>query len=111
QGVQQSVCIVLASRSANNDTNVPSKVMFHALSVGHREEKFKELNSLRLANKVWTECPSDWRAPFLPASQGAWGDYPRVEDLFCYSGTGVMSGRTWIIAPDVESLEKRWQAL
>jgi hypothetical protein len=111
QGVQQPVCIVLASRSADSKTSVPAKVMFHALSIGHRQEKFKELLALRLANKVWTECPSDWRAPFLPSSQGAWATYPSLEDLFIYNGSGTMSGRTWIIAPDVESLERRWKVL
>jgi len=34
-----------------------------------------------------------------------------LEDLFVYNGSGVMPGRTWIIAPDVDSLEKRWQTL
>jgi hypothetical protein len=31
--------------------------------------------------------------------------------LFAYNGSGVMPGRTWIIAPDADSLLKRWQAL
>jgi hypothetical protein len=111
QAVQQPVCIVLASRSAKSDANVPAKVMFHALSPGHRQEKFNALGALRLKSKAWTECPSDWRAPFLPASQGAWAAYPKLEDLFIYDGSGVMPGRTWIIAPDVESLQQRWQTL
>jgi hypothetical protein len=34
-----------------------------------------------------------------------------LEDLFIYNGSGVMPGRTWIISPDVVSLEQRWQAL
>ena len=111
QGVQQPVCIVLASRSVSNDSNVPAKVMFQSLPTGHRQEKFKALNMLRLNSKAWVECPSDWRAPFLPASTGAWATYPKLDDLFVYDGSGVMPGRTWIIAPDAESLEKRWQTL
>ena len=111
QGVQQPVCIVMASRSAKSKTSVPARVLFHALPVGQRQEKFKALNALTLKSNVWTECPSDWRAPFLPASKGAWATYPALEDLFAYNGSGTMPGRTWIIAPDVESLERRWQAL
>ena len=111
QAVQQPVCIVLASRSAKNSESVPGKVRFHALSGGHRQEKFKALNALKLTNKIWTDCPSDWRASFLPASQGAWATYPALEEFFVYNGSGTMPGRTWIIAPDLESLEKRWQAL
>jgi hypothetical protein len=111
QGVQQPVCIVMASRSTQNAAAKPASVMFHALPQGHGQEKFKALNSLALASKVWIECPSDWRAPFLPASKGAWATFPNLEDLFVYNGSGTMPGRTWIIAPDVESLERRWKAL
>jgi hypothetical protein len=110
QGVQQPICVVLASRSAKSDAHTPARVMFHALEAGHRKEKFGALGALRLEGG-WTECPSEWRAPFLPASTSAWATYPKLEDLFIYNGSGVMPGRTWIIAPDVESLEKRWRAL
>lgn len=111
QGVQQPVCIVLASRSAKSDPKVPAKVRFQTLPSGHRTEKFKALREVRLKAGAWIECPTDWRAPFLPASTGAWATYPKLEDLFIYNGSGSMPGRTWIIAPDAESLERRWQEL
>lgn len=113
QAVQQPVCIVLASRSAIGTTgpSKPAKVMFQSLPPGHREEKFKALGAMRLKSSAWTECPSDWRAPFLPASVGAWATYPALDDLFVYNGSGVMPGRTWIIAPDAESLQRRWEVL
>jgi len=113
QGVQQPVCIVMASRSATakSDVNTPGKVLFQALPSVHRLEKFKALAALRVNSSAWVECPSDWRAPFLPASQRAWASYPQLEDLFLNNGSGVMPGRTWIIAPDVESLTRRWQKL
>jgi hypothetical protein len=31
--------------------------------------------------------------------------------LFVYNGSGVMPGRTWVIAPDAESLQRRWTRL
>lgn len=111
QGVKQPVCIVLASRSAKNDTNIAAKVRFQALPTGHRSEKFKALAKLRLEDSAWIECPSDWRAPFLPASTGAWATYPKLEELFACNSSGVMPGRTWIIAPDPDSLEQRWERL
>lgn len=86
QAVQQPVCIVLASRSAQNDSNAPAKVRFHALPRGQRREKFAALSTLHLAASPWTECPADWRAPFLPASGGSWITYPKLEDLFVYNG-------------------------
>lgn len=56
------------------------------------------LAKLALSSKAWIDCPTNWRAPFLPASTGAWADYPPLEDLFIYNGSGVMPGRTWIIS-------------
>ena len=77
EGVQQPVCIVLASRSAKNDPTSPAKVRFHALPAGHRTDKFTALGNLRLQANAWTDCPTDWRAPFLPAPTGAWATYPK----------------------------------
>lgn len=111
QGVQQPVCIVLTSRSAGNDEKLPAKVCFQALPAGHRTEKFTALGKLNLSSSAWIECPTDWRAPFLPASTGQWSTFPKLEDLFIYDGSGVMPGRTWVIAPDSNSLHQRWQKL
>lgn len=84
---------------------------FHSLPEGLREEKFAALGDLPLSGDKWIDCPKSWRAPFLPFSVGAWSTYPSLEELFVYSGSGVMPGRTWIIAPDAESLRRRWKAL
>jgi hypothetical protein len=109
--VQQPVCIVLAARQLGKDSNEPARVYFRSLREGRREEKFKELNSCALADADWIDCPTEWRAPFLPAATGLWADAPALEDFFIYNGSGVMPGRTWIIAPDAESLRLRWNRL
>ena len=111
QGVQQPVCIVLVSRTANTDANSPATVLYHCLPKGRREEKFAALSKLTLEGDAWIDCASNWRAAFLPASNGAWATYPALDDLFAYNGSGVMPGRTWVIAPDADSLRQRWHAL
>ncbi len=111
QGVQQPVCIVLASRSAKSRSDTPATVRFLSLPEGKREAKFAALAKVTLGGKAWVDCPTDWRAPFLPASTGAWSTYPALEGFFLYNGSGVMPGRTWVIAPDAESLRRRWQKL
>jgi hypothetical protein len=111
EDVQQPVCIVLASRPPGTDAERPATVRFRALPTGDRRHKFNALRSLTLAAAGWVECPSKWRAPFLPQSAGAWSTYPALDDLFIYNGSGVMPGRTWVIAPDAESLRRRWQIL
>lgn len=111
QGVQQPVCVVLASRTGKPDPARPARVRYHALSVGRREEKFAALALLTLDGTAWTDCPDDWRAPFLPAPTGGWATYPELDLLFAYNGSGVMPGRTWVIAPDKGSLVERWHRL
>jgi hypothetical protein len=111
QGVQQPVCIVLAARKLAKNLDDPAIVHFHALPKGKREQKFKALGELSLFGSEWTNCSSGWRDPFLPAANGAWATFPSVNQLFAYDGSGVMPGRTWIIAPDIESLRARWLRL
>ena len=82
---------------------MPATVRFRALPAGHREDKFARWPSSRSTIDGWVDCPTDWRAPFLPQPTGDWATYPALEELFVYNGSGVMPGRTWIIAPDAES--------
>ncbi len=111
QAVQQPVCIVLAARSKQKAADAPAAVKYTVLPAGKREEKFAALAKLKLQSKVWQDCSTDWRAPFLPAATGDWASYPALDELFAYNGSGVMPGRTWIISPDAESLQQRWRKL
>src|SRR5260370_25037380 len=99
----------MVSRSAKSDTNTLAKVLFQALPSVHRLEKFKILASLKLNGPGWIACPDESRAAFLPASTGAWATYPKLENLFIYNGCGVQPKRTWVIAPDADSLIRRCQ--
>lgn len=111
EGVQQPVCIVLAAKRYGTDADAPARVHFRALPAGRREEKFAVLAKLSLDGSGWDDCPSEWRAPFLPQAGGQWADFVPLKSLFAYDGSGVMPGRTWIIAPDVATLDKRWSRL
>jgi len=111
EGVQQPVCIVMAAKLATTDETKPARVHFRALPTGSREDKFKALAGMSLDGPGWIDGASDWRAPFLPAAEDDWASYPGLEDLFDYNGSGVMAGRTWVIAPDAQSLRDRWKRL
>ncbi|MBL9124973.1 MAG: N-6 DNA methylase [Planctomycetaceae bacterium] len=111
QAVQQPVCIVLVARSKQKAADKPAAVKYAVLPAGKREDKFAALAKLKLASKAWQDCSTDWRAPFLPEATGNWATYPSLDELFAYNGSGVMPGRTWIIAPDEESLRLRWRSL
>lgn len=111
QGVQQPVCIVMVSRDKPTDGETPAKVRYRALPSEHRTKKFEALAAMTLDETEWTDCPTGWRNPFLPEATGAWATYPKLEEFFYDNGSGVMPGRTWIIAPDAASLVKRWDKL
>jgi hypothetical protein len=111
QAVQQPVCIVLVVRLAGCDPTVPARVRFRSLPAGPREDKFAAISAITLDSHGWIDCTDDWRASFLPAPTAEWGAFPALDDFFVYNGSGVMPGRTWVIAPDAEWLRRRWNAL
>ena len=111
QGVQQPVCIVMALRKSRTAAPEPARVRYRTLDGKTREDKFTAFDVISLEDDGWVECPDEPRAPFLPKASGAWSDFALLEDLFTYNGAGVMPGRVWVIAPDRQSLESRWDAL
>ena len=111
QGVQQPVCIVMALRKSRTVSPQPARVRYRTLDGKTREDKFSAFADISLEDDGWVACPDEPRAPFLPKASGAWGDFAPVEDIFTYDGSGVMPGRVWVIAPDRQSLETRWNAL
>lgn len=111
QGVQHPLRIVLAARKKGKDREVPARLHVRQLTTGPRQDKFAELEKITLAGSGWADGPSDWRAPFLAEAKGAWADFLALEGLFEYDGSGVMPGRTWVIAPDIASLNSRWARL
>ncbi len=111
QGVQQPVCIVMALRKSRTASPQPARVRYRTLDGETREDKFTAFDGISLEDDGWVKCPDEPRASFLPKASGAWGDFVPLEDIFTYNGSGVMPGRVWVIAPDRQSLEARWNAL
>ncbi|MEV0626786.1 type ISP restriction/modification enzyme [Nonomuraea wenchangensis] len=111
QGVKQEICIMLVVRDGSTGSQTPAPVLYRQLAPGDRGEKFHELADIHLGDSGWRESPDDWRASFLPQSRTAWGTYPALDDLMIYSGSGIMTGRAWVIAPDHNTLIDRWNTL
>ena len=111
QDVQQPVCIVLAARSAAKNRDTPARLRYRSLPKGKREQKFEALAKLALDDAAWQDGASGWRDPFLPEQSGAWATFPSLAEFFVWSSPGVKTHRTWVIAPDNQTLEKRWDVL
>lgn len=111
EGVQQPVCIVLAARSPTKGREIPARLRYTVLPTGKRTVKFEALAHLSLTDSRWTTGASGWREPFLPEQRGAWAEFPALLELFAWSSPGTKTHRTWVISPDIASLEKRWETL
>ena len=111
QAVMQPVCIVMATRWRVRQPGGLARVRWRALPRGHRDAKFEALAALTLEGPGWQLCADEDRAPFLPKSMDAWASFPLLQHFFVYNGAGVQPKRTWVIAPDADSLRSRWNAL
>ncbi len=110
-GVQHQLCIVLAARAPNKSSDMPAAVHYLALPKARREEKFGALAKLSLGNSAWQSGATGWRDPLLPEQSGIWITFPTLAEFFGWSSPGVKTHRTWVIGPDFQSLERRWNIL
>lgn len=109
--IQTPVAIAIAMRAKKGRKDQPAKVHYARLE-GTRKEKLEALEAIRNFKSVkWQECPGDWQAPFRPAGKGEYFTWPLLTDLMPWQHSGVQLKRTWPIAPDVNTLERRWRAL
>ena len=111
EAMKHEVCITLAVRNGAGDTDTPARVHYRQLEPGVRTEKFTQLQGIHLSDPDWRTCGTSWRDPFLPQAADDWASYLALDDVFLYSGTGIMAGRSWIVDPDPDILLARWDLL
>lgn len=107
--VQQPICIGIFARYGKGDKNYPASIHHTAIS-GTQSSKFEKLLNLKPNDSAWNAVPSEWTAPFQPASLG-WESYPGLSDLLPWKQPGVKPNRNWVYAPDRETLLERWATL
>ncbi len=109
--IQTPVAIAVAFRSREANMDKPAKVHYARIR-GKRAEKLAQLNEIKsLETMEWRVCPDDWQAPLRPAGVGEFFDWPLLTNLMPWQHSGAELKRTWPIAPDVETLERRWREL
>ncbi|MEU3168538.1 type ISP restriction/modification enzyme [Streptosporangium sp. NPDC006930] len=106
-GVAQELCIAIFVRTRKSRRE--PAIVHHLKIEGHRNHKLARLSALKLADKHWRRCVTNWEAPFLPPGSDVWESSFRFEDLMPWSSRGVTPGRKWVYAPDKATLSKRWQ--
>lgn len=109
-GVRQPLAIGLFVRTADADENSPADIKYTAIT-GLQAQKFDSLAQLSLDGEEWRPARSGWSDRLTPAPESAWDDWPAMDQLFPWASIGVAPKRTWVYAPTVEILSKRWSAL
>ena len=109
--IQTPVAVAVAWRTKAANRERPADVRYACVE-GSRAEKLAALDTIGgLAGVAWRECPDGWQAPFRPAGEGEYFAWPLLTDLMPWQHSGVQLKRTWPIAPDTETLKRRWRAL
>ena len=109
--IQTPVAIAIALRIGKANPETPAEVRYAQLE-GNRTRKLAQLDAIRgFGDVVWQDCSDAWQAPFLPTATGVYFDLPLLADLMPWQHSGVQLKRTWPVAPDAQTLRRRWQAL
>ena len=109
--IQTPVAIAVAVRTGAAKPDTPAAVRYARIE-GTRDEKLAALDAIsRFSDVVWQDCPADWQAPFRPPGRGVYFAWPLLTDLMPWQHSGAQFKRTWPIAPEVETLERRWRGL
>ncbi|MCZ4538375.1 type ISP restriction/modification enzyme [Gordonia sp. AC31] len=109
-GVQQPLAIAIFTRRPDCDSDVPAIIHYTAIH-GRRIEKYAALAALNLDGNKWRQARTAWQAPFTPAADTDWDDFPALNDLFPWTAPGVKPNRTWVYAPARDILIKRLERL
>ena len=123
--IRTLVAIAVAARTKPSDSEAPATVRFARID-GSKEEKLAKLDAITGFGSVqWKNCSDDWQAPFRPSGRAIGAQqapfhrvgaenffhWPLLTDLLPWQHSGVQLKRTWPIAPDEETLRRRWRAL
>jgi Type ISP C-terminal specificity domain/N-6 DNA Methylase len=109
-GVQQPLAIGIFVRKTDTEENTPAPIHYTMVE-GRRTEKHKTLTKLGIKGNEWREARSKLQAPFTPAADSNWDEYPALVDMLPWAAPGVKPNRTWVYAPLPNILSERWNAL
>ena len=109
--IKTPVAIAVAVRSGKVKKDTPAQIHYSRIE-GTREAKLAALEAIAdFASVKWQDCPDEWQAPFRPAGEGQYFAWPLLTDLMPWQHSGIECKRTWPIAPDDETLKRRWRGL
>lgn len=122
--IQTPVCIIVALQRPTTDegrsvsrrdrAKRPARVWYRRIQ-GTREEKLQMLDraaELKREEQQWTEVKSsEWSARLVPDGTTEFWAWPSLAKIFPWQNSGAQYTRSWPIAPDAATLERRWNEL
>ncbi len=63
------------------------------------DDKYAQLAALTIDGTGWRASRDAWSAPFTPAAESDWDDYPLLADLMSWTAPGVKSNRAGSTRP------------
>jgi predicted helicase len=109
-GVRQPLAIGIFVRRPDTSDQFPATIHYRSVS-GSQQQKFAALARITLDDTGWREARTGWTDPLTPAAASRWDTFPALSDLMPWYSPGVFPTRTWVYAPDPETLRRRWRIL
>ncbi|MET9509347.1 type ISP restriction/modification enzyme [Streptomyces flavidovirens] len=109
-GVQRELAIAIFVRHRDQDSRQAAPVHYVALQ-GSREDKLQQLRGLAVGGAGWRSTRTEWFAPFTPAPESGWDEFPGLGALMPWHKPGFNPNRTWVLSPDPDLLRQRWERL
>ena len=109
--IRPAVAVAIGIREGEPRPDTPATVRFTRLEGGAAEKLATLEEATSLQNLDWTDCDTQWEAPFFPAVNGAYVTWPKLTDVFPWQHSGSQLKRQWPIATDPEVLRRRWRTL
>jgi hypothetical protein len=106
-GVMTPVVIAIGVKLPQTDDSRECSVRYHRIA-GSRAEKLHTLDLGHLPSIEWSEGSDKPHESLVPASQGSYGRFPLLTDLFPWQHSGLQFKRTWTISPSRQALVNRW---
>src|SRR5690606_33909104 len=111
--IQSPVAIVTLVRNGDGYRTTPAPDRYACLFGKTREQELTALSDLVAGRTTLATEPASagWHDLLIPVSRGAdSAAFTKLIDLFPWKQPGSMISRTWPVAPDRGTLERRWRA-
>lgn len=103
--IETPVAITTIVRTRDR-SDAPAVAMYRKVAGDSARAKLAAIE----ADDEWQRCGSGWLESFVPPTgDAAWRTFPALTDLFPWQQPGCLVSRTWPIAPDADTLRRRWR--